>query len=172
VVMNVGCPEDDDNGRYRFLDQLQNLHACAAGSRMGTHDKLQCASRYQDGAHPVTLHYTDTAITSDATHHTASLIPGANVWSLSWTPGMFRFCQAEDAILLAEAVGRIVPLDSRNDAWRRIDEYAEQLGMSGTDAMLRVVVADRHSRSIRAARLCLRQYPPSWFNSRYGKCGS
>jgi hypothetical protein len=46
----------------------------------------------------VTLHYTNTAIT----HHTATLIPGANVWSLSWTPGMFRFRQAVDAILLAE----------------------------------------------------------------------
>jgi hypothetical protein len=45
-----------------------------------------------------------------------------------------------------------------------LDECAEQLGMSGTDALLRVVVADRHSQSIRAAKLCLQQYPPSWFN--------
>jgi hypothetical protein len=82
---------------------------------------------------------------------------------------MFRFHQAEDAILLAEAVGQVVPLNARSDAWRRIDEYAEQLGMSGTDAMLRVVVADRHSRSIRAAKRCLQQYPPGWFNNRYGK---
>jgi hypothetical protein len=118
----------------------------------------------------VTLHYTDTAITSDATHHTASLIPEANVWSLSWTPGMFRFRQAEDAILLAEAVAQVVPLNGRNDTWRRIDEYAEQLGMSGTDAMLRVVAADRHTQSISAAQRCLQQdHPPSWFNHRYGK---
>jgi hypothetical protein len=109
----------------------------------------------------VTLQYTDTAITSDATHHTASLlIPEANVWSLSWTPGMFRFRQAEDAILLAEAVAQLVPLNRRNDAWRRIDEYADQLGMSGTDALLRVVVADRHTQAIRAAQRCLQQDPP------------
>src|SRR5215475_3153238 len=108
-------------------------------------------------------------ITSDATHHSASLLsPEANAWSLSWTPGMFRFCQAEDAILLAEAVGQLVPLNGRNDAWRRIDEHAEQLGMSGTDAMLRVVAADRHTQSIRAAKLCLQQDPTSWFNNRYG----
>jgi hypothetical protein len=94
------------------------------------------------------------------------------VWLLSWTPGMFRFHQAEDAILLAEAVGRLVPLNGRSEAWRRIDEYAEQLGMSGTDAMLRVVAADRHSQSVRAAQLCLRQYPPSWVNHRHGKCGA
>jgi len=117
----------------------------------------------------VTLQYTDTAITSDATHHAANLlIPEANVWSLSWTPGMFRFRQAEDAILLAEAAGQLVPLNSRDDAWRRIDEYAEQLGMSGTDAMLRVVAADRHSQAIRAAKRCLQQDPPSWFTTRYG----
>ena len=61
------------------------------------------------------------------------------MWLLSWTPGMFRFRQAEDAILLAETVGRLVPLNGRNEAWRRIDDYAEQLGMSGTDALLRVV---------------------------------
>jgi hypothetical protein len=118
----------------------------------------------------VTLRYTDTAITSDATHHTASLlIPEANVWSLSWTPGMFRFCQAEDAILLAEAVGQLVPLNVSNDAWRRIDEYAKQLGVSGTDAMLRVVVADRHSQSSRAANSVCGSNSPSWFNNRYGK---
>jgi hypothetical protein len=118
----------------------------------------------------VTLQYTDTTITSDATHHTASLlIPETNAWSLSWTPGMFRFCQAEDAILLAEAVRQSVPLNGRNDAWRRIDEYAEQLGMSGTDAMLRVVAADRHTQAIRAAQHCLQQDPPSWFNNRHEK---
>jgi hypothetical protein len=83
--------------------------------------------------------------------------------------GHVRFCQAEDAVLLAEVVAQLVPLNGRSEAWRRIDEYAEQLGMSGTDAMLRVVVADRHSQSIRAAKRCLRQYPPSWFNNRYGK---
>ena len=116
----------------------------------------------------MTLQYTDTTITSDATHHTASLIPEADVWSLSWTPGMFRFRQAEDAILLAETVGQLVPLNGCNDAWRRIDEYAEQLGMSGTDAMLRVVAADRHTQAIRAAQRCLQQDPPSWFNNRYG----
>ena len=104
----------------------------------------------------MTLRYTDTTITSDATHHTASLlVPETNVWSLSWTPGLFRFRQAADAIRLAEAVGRSVPLNGRNDAWRRIDEYAEQLGMCGTDAMLRVVAADRHSQSSRAATRCL-----------------
>jgi hypothetical protein len=109
----------------------------------------------------VTLQYTDTTIISDDTHHTASLlIPEANVWSLSWTPGMFRFRQAEDAILLAEEVAQLVPLNGRNDAWRRIDEYAKQLCMSGTDAMLRVVAADRHSQSTRAAKLCLQQSQP------------
>jgi hypothetical protein len=82
---------------------------------------------------------------------------------------MFRFRQAEDAIRLAEAVGQLVPLNRRNDAWRRIDEYAKQLGMSGTDAMLRVVAADRHSQAIRAAARCLQQDPLSWFNNRYGK---
>jgi hypothetical protein len=73
---------------------------------------------------------------------------------------MFRFRQAEDAILLAEVVAHLVPLNGRSDAWRRIDEYAKQLGMSGTNAMLRVVAADRHSQSARAAKLCLQQYPP------------
>ena len=83
---------------------------------------------------------------------------------------MFRFRQAEDAIRLAEAVGQVVPLNGRNDAWRRIDEYAEQLGMSGTDAMLRVVAADRHTQAaIRAAKRCLQQDPLSWFNHRYEK---
>jgi hypothetical protein len=123
----------------------------------------------QDGT-SMALQYTDTTITSDATHHTARLlIPEANVWSLSWTPGMFRFRQAEDAVLLAEAVGQVVPLNGHNDAWRRIDEYAEQLGMSGTDAMLRVVAADRHSQASRAAQRCLQQDPPGWFNHRYRK---
>jgi hypothetical protein len=82
---------------------------------------------------------------------------------------MFRFCQAEDAILLAEAVGQLVPLNVSNDAWRRIDEYAKQLGMSGTDAMLRVVVADRHSQSSRAANSVCGSNSPSWFSNRYGK---
>jgi hypothetical protein len=104
----------------------------------------------------VALRYTDTMMTSDATHHTASLlIPEADVWSVSWTPGMFGLHQAEAAMLLAEAVGQLAPLDSRNDVWRRIDEYAEQLGMSGTAALLRVVVTDRHGQSIRAAQRCL-----------------
>src|SRR5262249_47095185 len=40
-----------------------------------------------------------------------------------------------------------------NDAWRRDGwpNTPNKLGMSGTDAMLRVVVADRHRQSIRAA---------------------
>ena len=60
----------------------------------------------------MTLQYTGTTITSDATHHTASLlIPKENVWSVSWTPGMFQFHQAEAAMLLAEAVGELAPLD-------------------------------------------------------------
>jgi hypothetical protein len=32
--------------------------------------------------------------------------------------------------------------------------------------MLRVVVADRHSQSIRAAKHCLQQYQLSWVNNR------
>jgi hypothetical protein len=104
----------------------------------------------------MTLQYTDTTITSDVTHHTAScLIPEAEVWSVSWTPGMFRVRQAAAAILLAEAVAQSVPLDGRSDVWRRIDEYAEQLGMSGTAALLRVVAADRHGQSSRAAKRLL-----------------
>jgi len=63
-------------------------------------------------------------------------------------------------------------VDGRNDAWRRIDEYTKQLGMSDTDALLRVAVADRNSQSIRVAKRCLQQYPPSWFNNRYGKCSA
>ena len=104
----------------------------------------------------MTLQYMDTMITSDATHHTASLlIPEADAWSVSWTPGMVRFRQAEAAVLLAEAVGQLAPLDGRNDVWRRIDQYAEQLGMSGTAALLRVVAADRHGQSSRAAQRLL-----------------
>lgn len=85
----------------------------------------------------VTLRITDEEMTSDATAHTAVRVPGVG-WSVSWLPGrMLGRNQAVTAMMLADEAAA-EQLGSGHELWPVIEAWAEQLGMTGPEAVARV----------------------------------
>jgi hypothetical protein len=93
----------------------------------------------------MTLTITDQLMRSPYTQHTAVAwpVPGEpTLWTVTWLPGRnLTREQAEAAMLIAEAVGRI-PADAGPEAyndtfWRYVDSRAAEVGITGADAVAR-----------------------------------
>jgi hypothetical protein len=81
---------------------------------------------------------TDESMTSDRTRHTARLVhyEAGDAWHVSWLPGRVLDRNAAiTAMNLAQTVGGgLEPGDRR---WPHIDAWAEELGLTGPDAVVR-----------------------------------
>ena len=87
----------------------------------------------------MTLTITDTTITSDQNPHTARQALGRqHQWEVSWLPGhaMDRNT-AITAMVLADTVAQGDPREGHR-LWPHIQGWAEELGLTGTDAIARV----------------------------------
>jgi hypothetical protein len=80
---------------------------------------------------------TDTHMTSPDTPHTAIAVDGG--WRVSWLPGRaLTRNQATTAMVIATIVGgRGVGL-SDDPIWAFLDSWATELGLSGSEAVVRV----------------------------------
>lgn len=87
------------------------------------------------------LTITDKAIRGTDTPHRAHRQLSAT-WTVTWLPGrLLSRDQAITAMTIAEEVGRI-PADCDPEvydeaSWSRVDALADELGMSGPDAVAR-----------------------------------
>ena len=73
---------------------------------------------------------TDEAMTSDTTPH--STRPDGDGWAVTWLPGrVLTRNQAITAMMLAETVAG----DHTGQRWPFIESWANELGMTGTDAV-------------------------------------
>ena len=98
------------------------------------------------------LTIADATMTSDRSAHTAVLLPGArHTWVVSWLPGRhLDHRKAVTAMTIADttADGGIRP---DNEEWRRIESWAAELHLTGSDALDRVAAPpqwDNHPKSI------------------------
>jgi hypothetical protein len=83
---------------------------------------------------------TDTIMRSDRTAHTADCAQsppsGALAWQVTWLPGRnLTRNQAVTAMTLADAVGG--GLEPGDRLWPFIDGWAEELGLTGPNAVVR-----------------------------------
>jgi|SRR5215472_7557333 len=82
---------------------------------------------------------TSTAMTSDATRHTATAWPvdgEPTLWSVTWLPGRaLTRDQAITAMTIAEVVAITDLTDNRHRMWLFIDGWAAELGISGPHAV-------------------------------------
>ena len=87
----------------------------------------------------MTLTINDTTITSDQNPHTARLAPGCqHIWQASWLPGeVLDRNSAITAMILAGIAGQ-GDLHDGHRLWPHIQGWAEELGLTGTDAIARV----------------------------------
>jgi hypothetical protein len=85
------------------------------------------------------LTINDTAMTSDHTGHTARQAPGRpHVWEVSWLPGqVLDRNSAITAMVLADTVAQD-DLHEGHRLWPHIQGWAEELGLTGTDAIARI----------------------------------
>jgi hypothetical protein len=84
----------------------------------------------------VTLTINDTSMTSDQTVHTARQAPGRQPgWEVSWLPGQLVDRNAAiTAMILADTVGEH-DLHEGHWLWPHIQSWAEELGLTGSDAI-------------------------------------
>jgi hypothetical protein len=87
----------------------------------------------------MTLTINDTTMTSDQTVHTARQAPGhQHLWQVSWLPGrVVDRNSAITAMVLADHVGEH-DLNERHRLWPFIENWAAELGLTGSDAVNRV----------------------------------
>ena len=87
----------------------------------------------------MTLTITGTTITSDRNPHTARQAPGRpHKWEVSWLPGqVLDRNTAITAMILADAAAE-QDLHEGHRLWPHIQGWAEELGLTGTDAIARV----------------------------------
>jgi len=85
------------------------------------------------------LTINDTTMTSDQNPHTARHSPGRpHEWEVSWLPGqVLDRNSAITAMVLADTAAR-GDLDEGHRLWPHIRGWAEELGLTGTDAVARV----------------------------------
>jgi hypothetical protein len=86
----------------------------------------------------MTLTIHDTTMTSDQTTHTARLASGSqHLWEVSWLPGRaLDRNRAITAMILADHTGE-PDLDERHRLWPFIENWAAELGLTGSDAINR-----------------------------------
>jgi hypothetical protein len=86
----------------------------------------------------MTLTINDTTMTSDQTAHSAQRAPGRHLWEVSWLPGrVLDRNSAVTAMTLAELAGE-ADLNERHRRWPFIENWAAELGLTGSDAVDRV----------------------------------
>ena len=87
----------------------------------------------------MTLTINDTTMTSDQTAHTARQAPGRQPsWEVSWLPGrMLDRNTAITAMTLADTAAES-DLHEGHRLWPHIQGWAEELGLTGPDAITRV----------------------------------
>ena len=85
------------------------------------------------------LTINDTTMTSDHTPHTARQAPGRqHEWEVSWLPGQtLDRNTAITAMILADTTTE-PGLREGHQLWPHIQGWAEELGLTGTDAIARV----------------------------------
>jgi hypothetical protein len=81
----------------------------------------------------------DTSMTSDHTGHTARQAPGRPYeWEVSWLPGqILDRNSAITAMVLADTVAQS-DLREGHRLWPHIQGWAEELGLTGTDAVAQI----------------------------------
>ncbi len=86
----------------------------------------------------MTLTIKDTTMTSDQTPHTARQAPGPqHGWEVSWLPGQaLDRNSAITAMILADIAGG-EDLHEEHLLWPHIQGWAEELGLTGHDAITR-----------------------------------
>ena len=84
----------------------------------------------------MTLTINDTTMTSDQTSHTARQAPGRqHGWEVSWLPGQVMDRNtAITAMILADTAAE-EDLHEGHRLWPHIESWAEQLGLTGSDAI-------------------------------------
>jgi hypothetical protein len=87
----------------------------------------------------MTLTINDTTMTTDQNPHTAQLAPGRpHQWEVSWLPGQaLDRNSAITAMILADTAAQ-GDLHEGHRLWPHIQGWAEELGLTGTDAIARV----------------------------------
>jgi hypothetical protein len=87
----------------------------------------------------MTLTINDTTMTSDQNLHTARQAPGRqHEWEVSWLPGQILDRNtAITAMVLADTAAQ-GDLHEGHRLWPHIQGWAEELGLTGTDAVARV----------------------------------
>jgi hypothetical protein len=85
----------------------------------------------------MTITILDTTMTSDRHPHTARQAPGRTSWEVSWLPGQaLDRNSAITAMVLADTASSDVHEGHR--LWPHIQAWAEELGLTGPDAISRV----------------------------------
>ena len=87
----------------------------------------------------MTLTINDTTMTSNQNPHTARQAPGRqHQWEVSWLPGqILDRNSAITAMVLADTAAQ-GDLREGHRLWPHIQGWAEELGLTGTDAIARV----------------------------------
>ena len=91
----------------------------------------------------MTLTINDTTMTSDQTAHTARLAPGhEHRWEVSWLPGrLLDRNSAITAMILTGYAGE-GDLNERHRLWPHIENWAAELGLTGSDAINQISQPD------------------------------
>ena len=88
----------------------------------------------------MTVTINDTTMTSDQTAHTARLASGRqHLWEVSWLPG--RALDRNSVITAMTLAGHVgeADLDERHRLWPFIENWAAELGLTGSDAISRAI---------------------------------
>jgi hypothetical protein len=87
----------------------------------------------------------DTFMSSDQSSHTARPVSGRpSEWEVSWLPGRtVDRNTAVTAMVLAEIAASGEIRDGHR-LWPHVQRWAEEVGLTGTDAMAQAVVPPRH----------------------------
>jgi len=87
----------------------------------------------------MSLTINDTSMTSNHTGHTARQAPGRpHRWEVSWLPGqLLDRNSAITAMVLADTVAQD-DLHEGHRLWPHIQGWAEELGLTGTDAIAQI----------------------------------
>jgi hypothetical protein len=100
----------------------------------------------------MTLTINDTTMTSDRTAHTARHAPSRNGWEVSWLPGqILDRNSAITAMVLADTAAE-EDLHEGHRLWPHIQGWAEELGLTGPEAVGRLPAAQRHQPRARTPR--------------------
>ena len=85
----------------------------------------------------MTLTINDTTMTSDQSAHTARQAADRNGWEVSWLPGQILDRNtAITAMILADTAAE-QDLHEGHRLWPHLQTWAEQLGLTGPDAIAR-----------------------------------